>query len=80
MNVETVSRDKDERQKTPSDLNTNPQKVLDRPKQYIEMDKPNKPIKMTGFRPIWSDTRLQCSTVSACVAKNSECYGVEKEA
>ena len=57
-------------------LITNPRKVFDKPKQYIETDKPNKPVKMTGFRPIWSDTRLQCSTVRACVAKNNECYGI----
>lgn len=59
-------------------LITNPQKLFDKPKQYIEMDKPNKPVKITGFRPIWSESRLQCNTVRACVAKNNECYGVDK--
>lgn len=40
-------------------LSTSPEKVVDRPKQYIEIDNPNRPVKMTGFRPMWSDTRLQ---------------------
>jgi hypothetical protein len=57
-----------------SNLRTSPKKVLDRPKQYIEIDNPNNPVKMTGFRPMWSDIRLQWRTVRACVAKNRECY------
>ena len=59
-------------------LITSPQKVLDRPKQYIEADKPNNPVKMTGFRPMWSENRLQCNTVRACVAKNKECCDMKK--
>ena len=29
---------------------------------------------MNGFRPIWSDIRLQCNTVNAWVMKNNDCY------
>ena len=33
-------------------LKTSPQKVLDNAKQYMERQRPNKPVRTTGFRPI----------------------------
>ena len=48
-------------------LKTSPQKVVESPKQNIEIDSPKSPIRMMGFRPIRSDIRLQCSTVKAMV-------------
>lgn len=42
-----------------ADLATAPQYVLLRPKQYIEIESPNNPVKMTGFLPTMSDVRLQ---------------------
>lgn len=40
-------------------LRTAPQNVVDRPKQYIDSERPNNPVMMTGLRPMWSDRRLQ---------------------
>ena len=33
-------------------LMTSPQKVFDNPKQNIDNDKPNRPVSITGFRPM----------------------------
>ena len=55
-------------------LKTRPQNVVDNPKQYIDSDRPNKPVRITGFRPTRSEVRLQCSTVIAWVRKNNDCY------
>lgn len=52
-------------------LNTKPQKVFDRPKEYIDIDKPNKPSNMTGRRPTMSLSLDQFRTVNACVACKS---------
>lgn len=41
----------------------------------MDSDRPNKPIMITGLRPMWSERRLQWRTVMACVAKNIDCYG-----
>ena len=55
-------------------LITSPQKVVESPKQNIEIDRPKSPIRMTGLRPIRSDNRLQCNIVKASVRKNNDCY------
>ena len=49
-------------------LITAPQNVRERPKQYMDNDKPIRPVMNTGFRPTWSEILLQCMTVRACVA------------
>ena len=54
-------------------LRIRPQKVLERPKQYMDSDNPKRPVKMIGFRPRRSDIRLQYNTVNACVKKNNDC-------
>jgi hypothetical protein len=56
-------------------LNTIPQKVLDNPIQYMEIEMPNKPMRMTGFRPMLSESLLQYKTVHAWVAKNNDSWG-----
>lgn len=48
--------------------------VLDKPNASIEIVKPNKPIRSTGFLPMWSDTRLHWRTVIASVKKNNDSY------
>lgn len=53
-------------------LMTRAQNDLESPKQYMDNDRPNNPMRMTGFRPTRSDIRLQCSTVIACVRKNND--------
>jgi hypothetical protein len=53
-------------------LTTNVQKVLERPKAIIEKNKPERPIKRTGLRPMRSESRLQWSTVRASVAKKMD--------
>ena len=60
--------------KSDADLMTAPQNVLERPKQYMDSDRPINPVMITGFRPTWSDILLQCRTVMACVAKNMDCW------
>ena len=55
-------------------LITSPQNDLDNAKQYMESERPNRPVRMTGFRPIWSDSLLQCRIVHASVAKNRDCW------
>ena len=47
-------------------LNTRPENVRESPKQNMESDKPNRPPRMTGFRPMRSERRLQFNTVNAC--------------
>ena len=42
--------------------------------QYIESEIPNRPVRTTGFRPIRSESLLQCRTVHAWVAKNKDCW------
>ena len=32
-------------------LNTSPQKVVERPKEYIDSESPNSPMRITGLRP-----------------------------
>ena len=54
-------------------LTTAPQNVWESPKQYMDNDKPTKPDMITGLRPTWSEIRLQCRTVAACVAKKMDC-------
>lgn len=49
-------------------LTTAPQNVRERPKQYMDIDKPIRPVMNTGLRPTWSEILLQCMTVRACVA------------
>ena len=57
-----------------SHLKANPQKVFDNAKQYMESERPNRPIRITGFLPIWSESLLQCRTVHAWAAKNKDCW------
>ena len=69
----------EQKQYTPSEhleryLNTSPRNVFDRPKQIIETQSPAMPMSNTGFRPMWSEMRLQCSTNMASAAKNSDSY------
>ena len=40
----------------------------------MESERPNRPKRITGFRPIWSESLLQYKTVHAWVAKNKECW------
>jgi len=40
-------------------LITRPQKVREKPKHRIDTTRPNNPTSMTGFRPTWSERRLQ---------------------
>ena len=54
-------------------LKTRPRNVFERPKQYMERDRPSSPMRMTGLRPTRSEVRLQCSTVMACVRKKRDC-------
>ena len=49
-------------------LKMNPEKVFDSAKQYMESERPNRPVRMTGFRPIRSESPPQCMTVHAWVA------------
>jgi hypothetical protein len=53
-------------------LMTRVQNVLDRPNAIIEKNRPDRPIKRTGFRPMRSERRLQWRTVSASVAKKRD--------
>jgi hypothetical protein len=54
-------------------LRTRLQYVRDKPKHIIEKNRPDKPIKRTGLRPIRSERRLHCKTVKASVAKKRDC-------
>lgn len=58
-------------------LMTSPQNVVDKPKQYMDIERPKRPIRMTGLRPTLSDSRLQWRTVHACVKKNRDCWQVD---
>ena len=53
-------------------LRTKAQKVRERPKASMDNVVPSKPIRITGFRPIWSEARLHWSTVIASVTKNRD--------
>lgn len=53
-------------------LMTSDQNDRDSPKQTTDRQRPNKPVRSTGLRPMRSDKRLHWSTVQACVAKNSD--------
>ena len=55
-------------------LSTTPQNVLDSPKQYIEIDRPKRPVRSTGLRPIRSERRLRWKIVQASVMKNKEYF------
>lgn len=56
-----------------TNLKTKPQKVLERPKQYMDTDNANKPTRITGLRPMRSDVLLHCRTVRAWARKNRDC-------
>ena len=55
-------------------LTTRPQKVREKPKQYMESETPKRPTRITGLRPMRSDARLQLRTVHAWVAKKMDCW------
>src|ERR1700722_11693218 len=54
-------------------LMTSPVKVFERPKQSIDIQIPATPVRRTGFLPIKSEARPQCSTVAASARKNKDC-------
>ena len=54
---------------------TRPAKVRERPKQYMERERPRKPVRMMGLRPKVSEARDQSRTVRPCVAKKMDCCG-----
>ena len=43
------------------------------------MKRPKRPVKSTGLRPMWSDRRDHCKTVTASAAKNRETYMVLRQ-
>lgn len=57
-------------------LITRAQNDLEIPKQYIDIDSPDNPIRMTGLRPTRSEALLQCSTVKAWVRKKRDCLTI----
>lgn len=60
-------------------LITKVQKVVDNPKNTIDMIKPTEPIIRTGLLPIWSDSRDHWRVNTASVRKKREIYNRRRE-